>query len=53
MVIGKHPEMVYYKIDSPLASRVFDIVTPGKNYLSNAQKAFIALFQEYYKNSLL
>lgn len=52
MVTGKHPEMVYYKIDSPLAARVFDIVTPGKNYLSNAQKAFIQLFQEYYKSSI-
>lgn len=52
MVTGKHPEMVYYKLASPLASRVFDIVTPGKNYLSNAQKAFIGLFQEYYKSSL-
>lgn len=51
MVTGKHPEMVYYKIDSPLAARVFDIVTPGKNYLSNAQKAFIQLFQDYYKSS--
>lgn len=52
MVTGKHPEMVYYKIASPLAARVFDIVTPGKNYLSNAQKAFIQLFQEYYKSSI-
>lgn len=52
MVTGRHPEMVYYKLASPLASRVFDIVTPGKNYLSNAQKAFISLFQEYYKSSL-
>lgn len=52
MVTGKHPEMIYYKIDSPLAVRIFDIVTPGKNYLSNAQKAFIQLFQDYYKNSI-
>ena len=52
MVTGKHPEMIYYKIDSPLAARIFDIVTPGKNYLSNAQKAFIQLFQDYYKNSI-
>lgn len=52
MVTGKHPEMIYYKIESPLATRVFDIVTPDKNYLSNAQRAFIQLFQEYYKNSI-
>lgn len=52
MVTGKHPEMIYYKIGSSLAARVFDIVTPGKNYLSNAQKAFIQLFQDYYKNSI-
>ena len=52
MVTGKHPKMLYYKIDSPLAVRVFDIATPGKNYLSNAQKAFIQLFQEYYKSSI-
>ncbi len=51
MVTGKHPEMIYYKIASPLAGRIFDIVTPGKNYLSNAQQAFISLFRKYYKTS--
>lgn len=48
MITGNHPEMVYYKIDSPLSLRIFDIVTSGKNYLSNAQKAFIGLFKAYY-----
>lgn len=49
MITNNHPEMVYYKIDSPLSVRVFDIVSSGKNYLSNAQKAFIELFKAYYK----
>lgn len=52
MVTGNHPEMVYYKIDSPLSIRIFDIVTSGKNYLSNAQKAFIHLFKAYYENDM-
>ena len=50
MVTGIHPDMVYYKIDSPLAVRIFDVVSSEKNYLSNAQKAFIQLFQAYYKD---
>lgn len=49
MLTNVSPEMCYYKIDSPAAVRVFDIVTSGKNYLSNAQKAFIELFQKYYQ----
>lgn len=50
MLTNTHPEMSYYKINSPAAVRMFDIVTSGKNYLSKAQKAFIGLFQSYYKN---
>lgn len=51
MLTNVHQEMCYYKINSPAAIRTFDIVTSGKNYLSNAQKAFIELFQNYYKES--
>ena len=43
--------MSYYKINSPASARLFDIVTSGKNYLSKAQKAFIDLFQAYYKKN--
>lgn len=50
MLTNAHPEMSYYKINSPASARLFDIVTSGKNYLSKAQKAFIDLFQAYYKN---
>lgn len=49
LLTNVHPEMLYYKIDSPASVRIFDIVTSGKNYLSHAQKAFIELFQEYYQ----
>ena len=40
-----------FKINSPASARLFDIVTSGKNYLSKAQKAFIDLFQAYYKKN--
>ena len=36
----------FYRLNSPLASRLFDIVTPGKTYVSHAQKAFVQLFAE-------
>lgn len=48
MLTHVHSEMSYYKIASPSAIRTFDIVTSGRNYLSKAQQAFIALFQNYY-----
>ena len=51
MLTNAHPEMSYYKINSPASARLFDIVTSGKNYLSKAQKAFIDLFQAYYKKN--
>lgn len=50
MVTATHTDMIYYKINSPMAVRNFDIVSSEKNYLSNAQKAFIQLFQAYYKD---
>lgn len=52
MVTEEYDDMHYFKIDSPLAIRVFDIVASGRNYLSNAEKAFIRLFRGYYGNSL-
>lgn len=48
MVVCDQPEMLYFKVNSPQAVRVFDIVTSGKNYLSNAQKAFILMFKDHY-----
>lgn len=49
MLTHPYPEMSYYKLSSPLAVRIFDIVTPGKSYLSKAQRAFIRLFQQHYQ----
>lgn len=41
--------VLYYRLDSPLTSRHFDIVIPGKTYVSVAQKAFVELFTGYYQ----
>lgn len=43
--------VLYYQLDSPLAHRFFDIVIPGKTYVSVAQKAFVDLFVSYYRPS--
>lgn len=51
LMTNVHPEMCYYKIDSPHAIRHFDIVTSSKNYISKPQQAFIELFCSYYSNA--
>ena len=49
MVVHEEPDMLYYKIDHPLAVRQFDVVSPLQNYLSRPQKAFIDLVSSYYQ----
>lgn len=52
LVAESHDNMYYYKLSSPLTFRVFDITTCKGRYKSNAAKAFIQLFQEYYADTL-
>ena len=49
MVLYEHNNMLYYKLEYKEATRVFDVVTSSKNYLSKPQNAFISLFTTYYK----
>ena len=49
MVLYDHDDMLYYKIDHPLAVRTFDVVSSSRNYLSKPQKAFIDLLRNYYR----
>ena len=49
MVLYDHDDMLYYKIDSPLAVRQFDAVSSSRNYLSRPQAAFMEMLQSYYK----
>lgn len=48
LVSEEHNSVLFYKIDSPLAIRVFDLVMSNDAYISNAMKEFINLFQEHY-----
>ncbi len=52
LVAENHDTMYYYKINSPLSFRIFDITTCKGRYKSNAAKAFIQLFQEYYADTM-
>lgn len=52
LVTVPDPRVRFYRLNSPLASRLFDIVTPGKTYVSHAQKAFVQLFAEYYRSTI-
>lgn len=49
MVLYDHDDMLYYKIDHPLAVRTFDVVSSSRNYLSKPQKAFIDSLSNYYR----
>lgn len=51
LVTQNHADMNYYKIDSPLTIRNFDLITSYGRYMSHAQKAFIELFQQYYADT--
>lgn len=48
MVLYDHDDMLYYKINHPLAVRQFDVVSSSRNYLSKPQKAFIDALSSYY-----
>lgn len=48
MVLYDHDDMLYYKINHPLAVRQFDVVSSSRNYLSKPQKAFIDSLSSYY-----
>ncbi len=52
LVVNRGENMLYYPLLSPLATRTFDIVLPGKTYISQAQKVFVQLFCEFYRNTL-
>ncbi|HIT64211.1 MAG TPA: LysR family transcriptional regulator [Candidatus Ventrimonas merdavium] len=43
------PDLFLYKIDSPQATRSFDLVTRGKTYMPKAQQEFIRIFKDYYE----
>lgn len=49
LITTPNDRVLYYRLDSPLASRQFDMVIPGKTYVSVAQKAFVELFTDYYR----
>lgn len=48
LVSAEHDSVVFYKIDSPQAIRVFDLVMSDESYISNAMKEFVHIFQEHY-----
>lgn len=50
MLVKKAEEnTVFFKIDSPLARRCFDLTMSDRHYISNAMKAFAATFKEKYQ----
>ncbi|NCB93032.1 MAG: LysR family transcriptional regulator [Clostridia bacterium] len=48
LVSPEHDSVLFYKIDSPLSIRVFDLVMSNGSYMSNAMKEFIRMFQAQY-----
>ncbi len=52
LVGNRGEKMLYYPLRSPLATRTFDIVLPGKTYVSQAQKVFVQLFCDYYDKTM-
>ena len=40
--------VLFYRIDAPATTRVFDLVMSDRHYVSNAMKAFSDLFREHY-----
>lgn len=40
--------VVYYKVNSVQAIRVFDLVMSDRHYISNAMKAFVNIFRKHY-----
>lgn len=44
LVTGDAPDVLFYKLDSPIATRVFDMVMSDRHYVSHAMRAFEALF---------
>ena len=49
MLVKKTEEnAVFFKVDSPLATRRFDLTMSDRHYISNAMKAFAAVFKEAY-----
>lgn len=48
LIKPEHSNVLYYRIDSPSAIRVFDLVMAGSSYVSNAMKEFVHIFQNYY-----
>ena len=52
LLVKESPDagMLYYKIDSPLATRSFHSILRKSGYISNAIRAFTDVLQEVYKN---
>lgn len=48
LVASEHSSVLFYKIDSPLSIRVFDLVMSDSSYVSNAMKEFVRIFQDNY-----
>lgn len=48
LVSPEHNSVWFYKVDSPLSIRVFDLVMSNESYISNAMKEFVHIFQDYY-----
>ena len=48
LITDEREDTVYYKINSPQAVRLFDLILPRKSYVSNALEEFIGLFKGYY-----
>lgn len=48
LVNAEHDNVLYYKIDSPLSIRVFDLVMSNDSYISNTMKEFVRILQNHY-----
>ncbi len=48
LITDDRRDTVYYKINSPQAVRLFDLILPRKSYVSNALEEFMRMFKGWY-----